>query len=67
MIPVSVDIDTFFYIIFYHRPIPQLGEYKMHLRCCLCWIFQEILLDQYVGGGLVEETAANNTESFYCR
>ena len=22
-------------VLIYH-PIPQLGEYKMHLRCCLC-------------------------------
>ena len=44
MIPFSVDIDAFFvtsyFIIFFdHHPIPQLGEYIMHLKCFLFWQF----------------------------
>ena len=44
MIPVSVNIYAFFvtlhFIIFFgHNPILQLGEYKMHLRCCICQQF----------------------------
>ena len=31
---------TWYLIIFFvHHPIHQLGEYIMHIKCCLCWKF----------------------------
>ena len=31
--------DIIFIILFVHHPIPQLGEYIMHTKCCLFWQF----------------------------
>ena len=69
MIPVNVDIHAFFvttyFIIFFdHHPIdvkcaPDVAYYVGS--------FLDIVFDQYVRGGVDEETAAKNAESVHCR
>ena len=72
MILVSVDIDAFFVALYLSYPLTttqllNLGNIKNTSDVVFVRSFLDTVLDQYVRGGVEEETDAKNIESVHHR
>ena len=72
MILVSVDIDAFFVALYLSYSLTttqllNLGNIKNTSDVVFVRSFLDTVLDQYVRGGVEEETDAKNIESFHRR